>query len=99
MLKSSQIVITSTSKRDFILRRDYQMRIAQSKQIREGAMQKVNDTQGGFKDAPPLQRCRTHLKSAENHSSLSTQCEKMFLWVTAALLIYCIARMIYKANV
>lgn len=62
-------------------------------------MQKVNDTQGGFKHTPPFLRRRTRRSPAETHSSLSTQCEKMFLWVTAALLIYCIARMIYKANV
>ena len=62
-------------------------------------MQKVNDTQGGFKHTPSFLRRRTHRIPAENHSSLSTQCEKMFLWVMAALLIYCIARMIYKANV
>ncbi len=62
-------------------------------------MQKVKKTLGGSNDMPSFLRRHTRRIPAENHSSLSTQCEKMFLWVTAALLIYCIARMIYKANV
>lgn len=62
-------------------------------------MQKVQKQLGGSSDTPPFLRRRTHQIPAENHSFLSTKCEKMFLWVMAALLIYCIARMIYKANV